>query len=667
MKKAILFFATLFTADMAFAQNVHIQDADSLRRELAVAKQDTSRAIILADLAEAYRAAKPDSTLYFADQALQLSRSINFPFGEMRAYLILCHYFQFNGIDLPKALETGLKGLDITVKHHFKDYEAGVSLRLGTVHLTLGNTQEAFNYFRRANKASSDGVHPFFHTITYYWLSTCYLRVKKPDSALYMAKIGYDKAVVLKNYFVLGGALANMGRMSAIMGNNELAKQYYRQRIAAAERISEYADIAGGYMSLAYLFRDAKQNDSAIYYAKKAYDLYRPRFFYAVNTSAKLLSTLLEPSDPAEALRYLKIAEAAKDSANNIQKMQSAQALVFKEKERQAELGYERKTYQSKVRQYALLAGIGLLSLVLVGLYRNNRIKQKANLALEMQKKKVEEMLAELKSTQVQLIQSEKMASLGELTAGIAHEIQNPLNFVNNFSEVNKELVDELRREMSNVKSEKHSEIEQVLSDLEQNLEKINHHGKRADGIVKSMLQHSRTSTGQKELTNINALCEEYVRLSYHGYRAKDKSFNAKFELDLDTSLPKINVVPQDIGRVVLNLINNAFYAVNEKSKQGANNYDPTVTISTKRLEDKISISVKDNGNGIHDSVRSKIFQPFFTTKPAGQGTGLGLSLAYDIITKRHGGTIEVSSEEGLGTEFRIKIPATPTHDTIHA
>src|SRR5688572_17341669 len=235
MQKAILFFVTLFIAYMAFSQDVHFQDADSLRHELAIAKQDTSRAIILADLAEAYRAAKPDSTLYFADQALQLSRSINFPFGEMRAYLVLCHYFQFNGIDLPKALETGLKGLDITVKHHFKDYEAGVSLRLGTVHLTLGNTEEAFNYFRRANKASSNGVHPFFHTITYYWLSSCYLRMKKSDSALYMAKIGYDKAVALKNYFVLGGALANMARMYAIMGNNELAMQYYRQRIAAAE------------------------------------------------------------------------------------------------------------------------------------------------------------------------------------------------------------------------------------------------------------------------------------------------------------------------------------------------------------------------------------------------------------------------------------------------
>lgn len=662
MKKAILFFATLFIADIAFSQNVHLKDADSLRRELAIAKQDTTRAIILADLAEAYRAAKPDSTLYFADQALQLSRSIDFPFGEMRAYLVLCHYFQFNGIDLPKALETGLKGLDITVKHHFKDYEAGVSIRLGTVHLTLGNTEEAFNYFRRANKASSDGVHPFFHTVTYYWLSSCYLRMKKIDSALYMAKIGYDKAVALKNDFVLGGALANMARMHATMGNNELAMQYYRQRIAAAERITEYADIAGGYMSLANLFRKINQNDSAIYYAKKAYDLYRPRLFSSVTYSARLLSELLEPTDPAEALRYLKIAEAAKDSANNIQKMQLAQSLVFKEKERQTELGYERRTYQSKVRQYALLAGIGLLLLVLVGLYRNNRIKQKANRALEMQKKRVEETLAELKSTQVQLIQSEKMASLGELTAGIAHEIQNPLNFVNNFSEVNTELIKDLKSEIQKGNLE---EVKALASDIELNEGKINQHGKRAEGIVKSMLQHSQKSSGQKELTDINALCDEYLRLSFHGYRAKDKSFNAKFETDFDSALPRINVVPQDIGRVVLNLINNAFYAVTlkhsrpaEAAAQADDSYQPTVRVSTRKLNNKIEISVKDNGNGIPDSIKEKIFQPFFTTKPTGQGTGLGLSLSYDIV-KAHGGTIEVSSEEGLRTEFRIQIPIT--------
>ncbi|MDX2049122.1 MAG: ATP-binding protein [Chitinophagaceae bacterium] len=265
----------------------------------------------------------------------------------------------------------------------------------------------------------------------------------------------------------------------------------------------------------------------------------------------------------------------------------------------------------------------------------------------------LEETHTNLKATQAQLIQSEKMASLGELTAGIAHEIQNPLNFVNNFSEVSTELVDEMNAEIDKGNTE---DAKLIAQDLKQNLEKINHHGKRAGDIVKGMLQHSRTSSGQKELTDINALCDEYLRLSYHGLRAKDKSFNAKFETDFDSTLPKLNVVPQDIGRVVLNLINNAFFAVNEKRTMNNESYEPTVTVSTKNLGDKIEIQVKDNGNGIPDSIKEKIFQPFFTTKPTGQGTGLGLSLSYDIV-KAHGGELKVETKEGEGSEFTIAMP----------
>jgi signal transduction histidine kinase len=266
--------------------------------------------------------------------------------------------------------------------------------------------------------------------------------------------------------------------------------------------------------------------------------------------------------------------------------------------------------------------------------------------------------LGNLKATQAQLIQSEKMASLGELTAGIAHEIQNPLNFVNNFSEVNRELIEELKSEKSKVKSERDDELEtQLLSDIEQNLEKINHHGKRADAIVKGMLQHSRSSSGIKEPTDINALCDEYLRLAYHGMRAKDKSFNAITKTEFDNSIGKINVVPQEIGRVVLNLINNAFYTVDEKKKHIENGYDPTVSISTKKNNGKVEIKVADNGNGIPQKVLDKIFQPFFTTKPTGEGTGLGLSLSYDIITKGHGGQLKVETKEGEGSEFIIQLP----------
>ena len=308
-----------------------------------------------------------------------------------------------------------------------------------------------------------------------------------------------------------------------------------------------------------------------------------------------------------------------------------------------------------------------------------------------MQREMAEHNLELLRSTQAQLIQSEKMASLGELTAGIAHEIQNPLNFVNNFSEVSNELIEEVLEERRKENGARNEELEnEILTDIKENLTKINHHGKRASDIVKSMLEHSRKSTGEKELSDINALCDEYLRLAYHGLRAKDKFFNATMETHFDPNLPKIEIIPQDISRVILNLITNAFYAVNERKNQlnlakqsGDTNltdlaYEPRVLVSTMRVVSPlglpadqagaggergkvefIQISVSDNGSGIPDTIKDKIFQPFFTTKPTGQGTGLGLSLSYDIV-KAHGGELKVVSKEGEGSEFIISLPNWP-------
>jgi len=280
---------------------------------------------------------------------------------------------------------------------------------------------------------------------------------------------------------------------------------------------------------------------------------------------------------------------------------------------------------------------------------QNEELKKQVSIRTE----ELNKSLNDLKATQQQLIQSEKMASLGELTAGIAHEIQNPLNFVNNFSEVNEELIKELKNEAVKGNLE---EVKAIANDIEFNSEKISHHGKRADAIVKGMLQHSRSSSGQKELTDINALANEYLRLAYHGLRAKDKSFNATIKTDLDETIGKLNIVPQEIGRVILNLITNAFYAVSEKKKQARDDYEPTVTVNTKKMNDATEVTVKDNGNGIPSKVLDKIFQPFFTTKPTGQGTGLGLSLSYDIV-KAHGGELKVETKEGEGSEFVIHLP----------
>ena len=338
------------------------------------------------------------------------------------------------------------------------------------------------------------------------------------------------------------------------------------------------------------------------------------------------------------------------------------------ENERAVQMLETENKYNQK-RQYYLLGILGLVLTLAFGLLTRNRYKQKVNKELLRKNKEIESALNQLKSTQAQLIQSEKMASLGELTAGIAHEIQNPLNFVNNFSEVSTELMDEMKQELA---SGNKQQVLDLAEDVRQNLEKINFHGKRADAIVKGMLQHSRSSSGTKEPTDINALCDEYLRLAYHGLRAKDKTFNATIKTDFDPSIGLINVIPQDIGRVLLNLITNAFHALSAKASatadvsaplppKGGIPINPTVIVKTMLLKSPsgdlgAQISITDNGPGIPDAIRDKIFQPFFTTKPTGQGTGLGLSLSYDII-KAHGGEIKVNSKEGESTEFIITLP----------
>jgi len=315
---------------------------------------------------------------------------------------------------------------------------------------------------------------------------------------------------------------------------------------------------------------------------------------------------------------------------------------------------------------YAIIVGVIIWSFIQ---YRSRWLKEENRRLEEMVTQRTNELsrsLNELKEAQAQLIQSEKMASLGELTAGIAHEIQNPLNFVNNFAEVSAELAGELKEEINKLSlpQDKKDSIENIANDLVQNQEKINFHGKRADSIVKGMLQHSRNSNGHKELTDINALADEYLRLSYHGLRARDKTFNATMQTDFDQTLGPIVVAPQDFGRAILNLFTNAFYSVTEKKKllgengqAGGSHYEPTVSVTTKKIRDKIEIRVRDNGLGIPQRVLDKIFQPFFTTKPSGQGTGLGLSLSYDIITKAHGGTMKALTKEGEYAEFIIQLP----------
>lgn len=368
----------------------------------------------------------------------------------------------------------------------------------------------------------------------------------------------------------------------------------------------------------------------------------------------------------AEAYKYYQQYTAYKDSlllegtSRRLASLQYKQNLLKKESEIKLLTKDRQLRDQAAKRQlqlmFALFAFIALLVTVLIILSRNNGLRKKVNLELNEQKEELQQALSELKTTQEQLIQSEKMASLGELTAGIAHEIQNPLNFVNNFSEVSAELVRELIEDRQKKRIDEEAETE-LISDIEQNLQKITEHGKRASSIIKSMLEHSRSKSGQKEPTNLNAVVEEYLKLSYHGMRAKDASFECKLTTSLDSSVGKASIIPQEIGRVLLNIFNNAFYATQQRKKEGVSGYEPLLTVKTWKEGKQINILIRDNGAGVPESVKQKIFQPFFTTKPTGQGTGLGLSLSYDVITKGHGGKINVESEENSFTEFTLTLP----------
>ncbi|MBL0108583.1 MAG: hypothetical protein IPP52_15210 [Ignavibacteria bacterium] len=436
------------------------------------------------------------------------------------------------------------------------------------------------------------------------------------------------------------------------MNNPDSAVFYYHLCIPVALKIKRYDIYNNCLLSLGNLYLEDKKLDSAYYYGTTVFNNYRrdKNIGGLIDAAALLAGIYYSKGQTDSAYLYLKQSFQLKDSVYSAEKIYKIQNLSFNESLQKQKEEQSRKEavldYKSKMQIYSLIAGLTVLSFIIFILYRNNRQRKKAN-------KKIEKAYEDLKSTQSLLIQSEKMASLGELTAGIAHEIQNPLNFVNNFSEVNAELIAEMKDEIDKGNIE---EVKAIADDIEANEQKINHHGKRADAIVKGMLQHSRSNNGIKELTDLNALADEYLRLAYHGLRAKDKSFNATMKTDFDENIGNINVVPQDIGRVILNLITNAFYVADEKKKSGAENYEPTVSVSTKKLVDKVEIRVKDNGNGIPQKVMDKIFQPFFTTKPTGQGTGLGLSLSYDIV-KAHGGELKVETKEGEGSEFVIVLP----------
>ncbi|MEP0985231.1 ATP-binding protein [Ekhidna sp.] len=660
MIRVVSLIIILFSCSFSSSAQVPADQLSLIKKKFSESNHDSTKLRLSTAIATGYRFSNIDSSLHYYNTALAIAEKLNST--NQKAYLLslIGAVFLENG-KLPESLAYQFEALRIGEELRDTVVTSNALNRIGNVYMELADYRRAIEYYElsKAQFWATGDTGMYHNEISN--IGNIYSLMNQPDSALYYQKIVYKASLSATDRYdyTFPEIMFRYGNAFKLKQSLDSALFYYQRAIQEAQFDNDLRNLAMSYYSIAELYLELQMTDSALNYAQNAIlTAEKISFKKIIRESALLISSVFkERKNYEDAYSYLIMANEVQEDIAGTKKLQELQQIILDEQERNKEENIQRIANQSRNRQLALLTGSSILVLIGLILFRNNRQKQKANRALK-------ESISKLKSTQTKLIHSEKMASLGELTAGIAHEIQNPLNFVNNFSELNKELVDELKDAVAKNDQE---EIQAILDDLHENETKIAHHGKRAEEIVKSMLQHSRTGNDEKELTDINQLADEYLRLAYHGLRAKDKSFNADFKTELDPSLPTINIIPQDIGRVLLNLINNAFQAVRETEK-------PIVTVSTKYLpltpskggiiadDDSpkgIQITISDNGIGIPDNIRDKIFQPFFTTKNAGEGTGLGLSMSHEIITKGHGGTLEVESEEGKGTSFIFKLPIT--------
>ena len=562
-----------------------------------------------------------------------------------------------------KAMEWALKAEKNAESINNLEMLAQSWSNMATIYTEIGDQPNALIYYKKALDANKKLGNRGLEFNLLNRIGEMYRLGGNYPEAIKAYQEGLDKTQLPYNTEL---TQSNMADVYVRLGNLPMAFKYAFISLKSAQQINdtEGEEWIDGILARAYL----KENkpDSALYYAHNGFEKanHTGTIEFKRDNSQALADAYVMKKDFADAYKYHLLYISYRDSMSSAEVTNQTSLLQYNYSLAKKQSQITALNQDKQAQRYFLTGAfivIGLIVITVVVLLRNNRQKQKANILLSKQKHIIEEerdktnkALGDLQLTQRQLIQSEKMASLGELTAGVAHEIQNPLNFINNFSEVNTELIDEMEDDLKKGDTE---EAIALAADIRQNLEKILHHGKRADGIVKGMLQHSRASSDVKELTDINKLADEYLRLAYHGLRAKDKSFNADLVTHFGEDIPAVDMVPQDIGRVLLNLFNNAFYAVQKKQKTAGDGFKPMIELETSKKGSNLEITIKDNGSGIPEDIQDKILQPFFTTKPTGEGTGLGLSLSYDIVVKGHNGKMDVKSNEGEFTEFKISIP----------
>lgn len=706
---------------------------DSLKHEIRFAQNDTLLLLYLEKIAIEYSELNPDSALYYSEKILPIAKRLHFGLEEVVA-MGEKGYALLNLGNYPRALQILLSARtqaeDPSIEQSVLPYnfpvtddytDRSVSPHLqrltklsrilhytGILFSTSGNYERAISYYLAALTLAEQSNNLRVQVGIYNTSGRAYLSLGKPDSALICMQKAYDYAITSGFPKYLGSILLNTGRIYLSLKQTENARKYFFWALNESHQHSYLRGVVATQLALADLYRLSGQTDSSLHHLQMGLSVAR-----SLNSPDLLLRSYTALAEyykktglTDSTVKYQSLIIKINDSLFNSKQIQQFQNIDFDAKQRELDMEAAKKAYQYRLQKYILLGGLAVFLTAAIALYMSNRQRQKTNALLQKHNREIETALAHLKTTQAQLIQSEKMASLGELTAGIAHEIQNPLNFINNFSEINRELLDEVEEERNlsvprdeqqgmgisgpdkeavawtdppgisspsdpakpggwdSGKDRNENRVTATLHTIKENQEKILQHGRRADAIVKAMLQHSQRNTGVKSSTDINALTEEYLRLAYHSFQtAKAKDFKVRLKTRFDPLAEKIDVIPQEIGRVLINLFSNAFYFVNEKSKMvnsgrvseedhprleyqnGPDSpiYEPEISVTTHQLDSGIEIRVRDNGPGIPAWALDKIFQPFFTTKSPGEGTGLGLSLAYDIV-KAHGGTITVNS-----------------------